>query len=469
MKKYFFPFKKIFSYLTDLKFALLILFLIAGTSSLGSIIEQDETIEYYQNTYPSVSPLYGFVDWKWITFWGFDHLYQTWWFISLLLLLSVCLISCTLTRQFPLYWNSKEFFFQKQKTSFLKSPFSVSLENRFYTQEVLLTKLQDLGFHIYQRKNGLYGYKGLIGRISPILVHLSLLFVLGGALVGAFQNLKAQEVVAKGEIFHIQNPIQIGPLTSLPTISGRVNDFWVEYEKSRIHQFYSNLSLLDPVGKEMKEQTISVNNPLRYQAVDFYQSDWNLIGIRIEFQGDRLKNRIDPTRKEITKNVVPTLLTDSETVVQEIPLFSLPKSTKSWITWIPQEKNNWTLVFDQFQNVFLVYDAKGQLMRIQNIGEWAKENFRVTEIVSSTGLLIKYDPTIGIIYFGFGLLMITACLSYLPYTQIWLWKEGTQSFLSASTNRGKIQLEIEFENLLRSLENFVFLVSSQRFKKDSEF
>jgi len=443
MKKYFFPFKKIFSCLTDLRFALLVLFLIAGTSSLGSIIEQDETIEYYQTTYPSTSPLYGFVDWKWITFWGFDHLYQTGWFLSLLFLLSVCLISCTLTRQFPLYWNSKEFFFQKQKTSFLKSPFSVSLENRFYTQEVLLTKLQDLGFHVYQRKNGLYGYKGLIGRISPILVHLSLLFVLGGALLGAFQNLKAQEVVAKGEIFHIQNPIQIGPLTALPTVSGRVNDFWVEYEKSRIHQFYSNLSLLDSVGKEMKEQTISVNNPLRYQAIDFYQSDWNLIGIRIEFQ--TLQKRI---------------------VVQEIPLFSLPKSTKSWITWIPeeitkQEKTNWTLVFDQFQNVFLVYDAKGQLMRIQNIGEWAKENFRVTEVLSSTGLLIKYDPTIGMIYFGFGLLMVTACLSYLPYTQIWFWKEGTHSFLSASTNRGKIQLEIEFENLLRSLENFVFLVSSK--------
>jgi hypothetical protein len=130
MKKYFFPFKKIFSYLTDLKFALLILFLIAGTSSLGSIIEQDETIEYYQNTYPSVSPLYGFVDWKWITFWGFDHLYQTWWFVSLLLLLSVCLISCTLTRQFPLYWNSKEFFFQKQKTSFYCN------DSSFYTHSI---------------------------------------------------------------------------------------------------------------------------------------------------------------------------------------------------------------------------------------------------------------------------------------------------------------------------------------------
>ena len=71
----------------------------------------------------------------------------------------------------------------------------------------------------------------------------------------------------------------------------------------------------------------------------------------------------------------------------------------------------------------------------------------------STGLLIKYDPSIKIIYFGFGLLMLTACLSYLPYTQIWVFNQNKNSWLGSSTNRGKIQLEIEFENLIRYIEN----------------
>jgi cytochrome c biogenesis protein len=82
-------------------------------------------------------------------------------------------------------------------------------------------------------------------------------------------------------------------------------------------------------------------------------------------------------------------------------------------------------------------------------------NFSIIDILPSTGLLIKYDPSIPIIYFGFGLLMITSCLSYLPYTQIWIFTQRKNSWIGSSTNRGKIQLEIEFENLIRYIENLL--------------
>ena len=48
--------------------------------------------------------------------------------------------------------------------------------------------------------------------------------------------------------------------------------------------------------------------------------------------------------------------------------------------------------------------------------------------------------------------MLTTCLSYLPYTQIWIYNDGKNSWIGCSTNRGKIQVEIEFENLIRYLE-----------------
>jgi cytochrome c biogenesis protein len=82
----------------------------------------------------------------------------------------------------------------------------------------------------------------------------------------------------------------------------------------------------------------------------------------------------------------------------------------------------------------------------------SNSNFLLIEILSSTGLLMKYDPSILILYTGFGLLMITASLSYLPYTQIWIFHEKKNCWIGSSTNRGKIQLEIEFENFLRYLE-----------------
>ena len=413
---------------TDLRFAIFVLTSIACISSLGSFIEQDESLVFYQQNY--AKPIYGIIDANLILNFGLDHIYTVWWFLALLLVLAICLVSCTITRQFPLLKNSKEFFFRGKTNSFLKLPFSIKVKNISYLKEILLTKIQNRNFYLYQKENLIYGYRGLIGRISPILVHLSLIIILLGSSIGAFQNFKAQEILPKGEVFHIQNPIKVGWLTSLPPINTRINDFWVEYENNRIHQFYSNLSILDDFGNEIKQQTISVNNPLRYKSVDFYQSDWNLIGIRIE----NIKTHM----------------------IYEFPLFSLNTSSKSWITWINHtnilNQTTLTLVFDQLQNIVFIYDENGNFINFKNIGDLISPELRLIDILPSTGLLIKYDPSISIIYLGFGLLMITTLFSYLPYTQIWILNQKNNCWVGSSTNRGKIQLEIEFENLVRSLE-----------------
>jgi len=284
-----------------------------------------------------------------------------------------------------------------------------------------------MNFYIYQRKNLIYGYKGLIGRISPILVHISLILILLGSSLGAFDNFKAQEMLPKGELFHIQNIIKIGKITKIPKVSTRINDFWVEYKDNRIHQFYSNLSILNNSGKELKQQTISVNNPLRYKNIDFYQSDWNIIGVRI-------------------KNL-------QENKIYEFPLFKLNSTQKSWITWINNQNRSYSIIFDNFQNNYLLYDFNGNLIGSKNILENINEQWKIIDLIPATGLLIKYDPSIPIIYSGFGLLMITTLLSYLPYTQIWLFNQNKSSWLGALTNRGKLNLEIEFENLIRYIEN----------------
>ena len=151
-----------------------------------------------------------------------------------MILLGICLIACTITRQFPTFLQSKKYFFQKEKTSFQPLAFFVQIRNVGYITESLVTKIQQMHFYTYQKGPFLYAYKGLIGRISPILVHFSLILILGAAGIGAFQNMKAQEVITKGELFHIQNPIRMGFFTSLPTLTTRVNDFWVEYQNNQI-------------------------------------------------------------------------------------------------------------------------------------------------------------------------------------------------------------------------------------------
>jgi cytochrome c biogenesis protein len=454
-------YNKLLQIFTDLKFAIIILIFIGIGSSLGSLIEQDETVIFYQTNY--FKPIYGFIDFRFILNLGLNHVYTTWWFLSLLIILGVCLITCTLTRQFPLFKISKKYFFKKKENSFVELPFSIKLKTICYLKELIILQIQNLNFYLYQDGNLIYGYKGLIGRISPILVHLSLIIILGGSTIGASYNFKAQELLPKGEIFHFQNLIRVGWLTPFPNFTTRVNDFWVEYDNNdketnsnaklpntRIHQFYSNVSILDAFGTELKYQTISVNNPLRYNNIDYYQSDWNLLGIRLE---DKKYNS-----------------------VYEFPFFTVPKTAKAWLTWIPSQllkdtsetgttSNVQLLLFDQFQNIFMCYDENGKFLSMHNVGELISNNFRILEILPATGLLIKYDPSIKIIYFGFGLLMITTCLSYLPYTQIWLFSYSRSKLkhswchLGCKTNRGKIQLEIDFENLIRTIENlFSFYV-----------
>lgn len=436
---------------TDLKFALLVFMTIAVFSSLGSILEQEESIQFYQEKYPETHPIYGFLSWKIIESFGLNHIYTTPWFFSLLVLLAVCLFSCTLTRQFPTFISSKEPFFKKQSASFTFLSFYLRIKSLPYLQEILLSKILAMQFFLFQKKNVIYGYKGLIGRIGPIFVHFSLLLLLFGSSWGAVENFKAQEVIAKGEIFHIQNPLRVGYFTSLPIFPVRVNDFWVEYKNNKVSQFYSNLSILNNVNQELKQQTISVNNPLKFQKIDIYQSDWNLLGIRV-------LNGLD--QRNENQNVL-------EKSVLQLPLFSLQEGKKSWVTWIlstygePKvfipsvQEISYSLILDQLENIVFVYKGN-EFQNFLSVNDTLAKDLRIIDVLPSTGLLIKYDPSISIIYLGFAALMVTTLLSFLPYTQIWLMTQhsNNQLAIGGATNRGKLNLELLMENLTRWSEQY---------------
>ena len=78
--------QKIFKLLADLRFSIFLLLLISFCSFLGTIIEQDQTIEKYKINYPMTNPILGFLSWDRILQFGLDHVYKTWWFIILIVL-----------------------------------------------------------------------------------------------------------------------------------------------------------------------------------------------------------------------------------------------------------------------------------------------------------------------------------------------------------------------------------------------
>ena len=93
--------QKIFRLIADLRFSIFLLLLISLLSITGTVIEQNQSIEIYKLNYPLSNPVFGFLTWDPILKFGLDHVYQTWWFLTLIFLFGFSLILCTFLQQFP--------------------------------------------------------------------------------------------------------------------------------------------------------------------------------------------------------------------------------------------------------------------------------------------------------------------------------------------------------------------------------
>lgn len=414
--------QRFFRLLADLRFAIFILLLISFCSIIGTIIEQDQPIEIYKMNYPITKPIFGFVSWYQILLFGFDHVYTTWWFLFLIFLFGSSLTICSFLQQVPSVKIAKRCQFFRTSSSFYKLKI-LTILNHFCFNKIL-TRIKDKQYSIFQQRNMIYCYKGLIGRIGPIIVHLSMILILLGTIIGALFGFKAQEIVPKTESFYIQNLLNIGPSTFIPKVSTRINDFWITYNKTKtISQFYSDLSILNQQGNEIKQKTISVNYPLVFNGVYYYQTDWNIVSLRFQ-------------------------LTNDSTV--EYPLTNFfGNQEKVWLTWIGNKgksKEGIIILISNLEGYCSIYDNLGQFLGNLEINE--KQDFlrpiTFVEVISSTGVQIKTDPGIPFIYFGFFCLMLSSLISYITYSQIWIIYKNKQIFIGGNTSRAFFDFELEF-------------------------
>jgi len=406
-----------------LEVAIFLLLLIAGFSILGTIIEQERNINYYLENYNQEINFLKITIGDLLLFCGLNNIYKSWWFLTLLLLFGTCLISCTILQQLPMLRQARRCSFKIKEKQYKNPQYSVQLKEKNFSNTINRFKLKR--YTVFQQNKGVYLYKGILGRFAPIVVHFAMILTLSGAAIAALTSFKAEELIAKGEIFQVQNTVSQSLFSSSNPTPVRVNDFWIEYgEKENIKQFYSNLSILDKDGSEIKEETISVNHPLRYKGATIYQTDWNAIGVRIK---------------------------DGEKQYQ-VPLSPLTNRKDVWVSWIPvnnSESNGVILILKNTAGNFEIYKQTGELIGKFNIGEEIKgyNNLYIKEILCETGLQIKADPGIPLIYFGFGLLMLSSLISYLAFNQFWILKNKKDIFIRGTSNRAKLNLKLELAKL----------------------
>jgi len=75
----------------------------------------------------------------------------------------------------------------------------------------------------------------------------------------------------------------------------------------------------------------------------------------------------------------------------------------------------------------------------------------IDEVVGATGLQIKADPGIPIVYTGFGLLMLSVLMSYLSHSQIWALETAGKLYVGGRTNRAQVSFEREVVEILDKL------------------
>jgi cytochrome c biogenesis protein len=427
--------KDLLPLLADLKLAIALLLTLAVFSISGTVIEQGQSLEFYQSNYPEHPALFGFLTWKVLLIAGFDHVYRTWWYLALLIFFGASLTACTFTRQIlALRWFSRTWNFYTQPRQFQK--FALSAESDRSNLAALEPLLTQRRYKIYRQDGALYAHKGLVGRIGPIVVHASMMLILIGGIIGAMTGFIAQEMVPSGDTFKIDNITDAGPWAG-PQVpkdwSVKVNRFWIDYLPSgEIDQFYSDLSVLDNDGKEIDRKTIHVNEPLRHKGVTLYQADWAIAAVKIKF---------------------------NNSPIIQLPMAKLDNpGGRIWGTWLPLKpdlSDGVSLVARDMKGLLLVYDMEGKLISTVRKGmsvDIKGVKVAIADLVGSTGLQIKADPSIPLVYLGFGLLMVGVLMSYVSHSQIWGLEKDGKFYLGGKTNRAQVTFEREFLALLAQLE-----------------
>ncbi|CAB1058778.1 Cytochrome c-type biogenesis protein Ccs1/ResB [Olavius sp. associated proteobacterium Delta 1] len=267
------PFSKIWNFFTSVKLTIVLLLSLAITSIIGTLIPQNEDPQAYFEAFGGVLyQLFNLLD-------LFD-MYHSWWFQLLIVLLTANIIVCSIDRissnrrilfvrnpsfRLPRFRNLKhrQEFTNAHTPQQLKDIFQAFIARRFRHSQVEAT---ENGFAIY-------GEKGRWTRFGVYTVHLSVVLLLIGGLIGSIFGFDGFVNIAEGESVN-QIRLRNKPQMVQLDFAIRCDDFDVSfYDTGAPKEFRSSLTVLEQ-GRPVLNKDIIVNDPLRYKGISFYQASY---------------------------------------------------------------------------------------------------------------------------------------------------------------------------------------------------
>ncbi len=437
--------KKVLRPLANIKLAIAELTGIAVLSSIGTFIEQNKSIEYYVQNYPEEGQkVLGFLSYDVIFALQFDHIYSANYFLFLLALLGVSLIACTMTTQLPMVKVAQRWRFRSTESAFQSLPLAKEVQNARLKD--FAASLVRKNYQIFIKDNTLYAFKGLAGKLAPIGVHASMICTMLGIVWGILGGFDGTAMVQEGDAVPFSSLLRPSTILAIPPKGSssflKVDDFRIQYRPDgSIQQFFSDISVEDRFGNTVMQKTISVNKPLRYGGITAYQTDWSMSALSVSLSGTETRDLLLPMA----------------------PLEGLPGSEgKLYGTFLPLEGFNdgskpkgISLLAKDMESV-VIYDSAGKFVGVRRPSSQKPiavdgVDIVIRNIVASSGMELKSDPGVPLVYAGFGGICVTTVLSYLSHSQAWALQRGSNLIIGGKTNRALVGFQVELDEMIDEL------------------
>lgn len=262
--------KKIWRFLSSMKFALILLFILVGACTAGSLIPQQETTNYYLSHYPELVT-------KGILALGLDDVFHCGWFVVLTVFLCLNLLLCNILR-FPqlMQRTRKAYTAEKCLAQWDGTPVLV-LE----TPEPLF---QSMGFRRVQsaEQQGapcLYACKNKAGLWGAWLCHLGMLVVILGFALG---QMLRQEYTVYGVPGQTKPVGDTGFELTIEAFEIRLR------EDDTVEQYESRLAMTRTSTGETVRGSAMVNAPLSCFGWKLYQNSTGWAATIEVFRGEEL-------------------------------------------------------------------------------------------------------------------------------------------------------------------------------------
>jgi cytochrome c biogenesis protein len=434
---------RIHQFFASVKLSLFLFGSLAATSIIGTLIPQESTVQQRLREYlPKLSAIIELLD--------LADMYHSWWFKVLLGLLTVNLIVCSLRRlpQSLTLLRAGNQTMDPARLEKMRHHARVRLPVPLPESRRLLGARLGRRYSCrWQEREGGWqavAEKGRLSRLGVYFVHLGVLLILGGALVGSvfgfrgFVTIPEHGTVDRIFIGGKQRVLPLG-------FAVRCDKFTVDfYETGAPKEFRSDVSIIDQ-GEMVQQAAILVNDPFTFNGITFYQATYGSEPSDIILQLKDMKTgetrRLEvPFRETIT---IPgtkdrlVVMDYAENVGNHGPALFIAAAREH-----EEPASAWIL-------------AKQPEFHGNRIGDLAvtAESFQKSFY---TGLQVKKDPGVWVIYAGFSLMLLSMLLAlYGSHRRVWLLvdqvSEGTKIMLGGHSSKHQAAFEREFTRLTQEI------------------